>query len=502
MNLHTPSRRAVLGTVGAAATVIGWNATTGSWAHAADPARRPGDRVVAVPPLDGTLTTDTGQFGSYSHDFGRLVNGTVPWAVLTPGSVQDIAKMIGYARTNRLKLAVNGRSGTGGDLESHSCYGQAAVPGGISVNARGMARILSTGSDSITVEAGATWAEITDHLLPRGRTLPALPDYLPLSVGGTLSVGGIGLTMGSEGLIADTVTAMTVVTGTGEVVTTSKNRRSDLFRAALAGGGQVGVIVSVTLRTVPAAERATVFSLFYRDVTAFMKDSEILLADRRFQMQGGEMVRKPDDSGWRYKIEAVATYSGGRVPDRARLLSGLKDLRAEAHIEDFALRDYLFRLDGYEAFLKEAGHWFEAKPWLSLFLPSSQAARFLRLVESQLTTESLGAGVLLTYPYPTSKVTVPMAVQPKDRTGYLFDLLRFPNPGTSDAEIARMVKQNRWLYDRAVELGAKRYLVGAVPDLTAADWRRHFGSSYGALCDAKRRFDPGNVLTPGQGFFG
>ncbi len=87
-------------------------------------------------------------------------------------------------------------------------------------------------------------------------------------------------------------------------------------------------------------------------------------------------------------------------------------------------------------------------------------------MESQLTTESLGAGVLLTYPYPTSKVTVPMAVQPRDRTGYLFDLLRFPNPGTSDAEIARMVKQNRWLYDRAVELGAKRYLVGggAGPD--------------------------------------
>ncbi len=98
MNLHTPSRRAVLGTVGAAATVIGWNATTGSWAHAADPARRHGDRIVSVPQLDGTLTTDTSQFGSYSHDFGRLVNGTVPWAVLTPGSVQDIAKMIRYAR--------------------------------------------------------------------------------------------------------------------------------------------------------------------------------------------------------------------------------------------------------------------------------------------------------------------------------------------------------------------------------------------------------------------
>ncbi|MEN3586633.1 FAD-binding protein [Streptomyces sp. ZYX-F-203] len=502
MILHTPSRRAVLGTVGAAATVIGWNATTGSWAWAADSARRPGDQVVSVPDLDGTLTTDTSQFDSYTHDFGRLVTGTVPWAVLTPGSVQDIAKMIGYARTNGLKLAVNGRGGTGGDLESHSCYGQAAVSGGISVNARGMARILSTGSDSVTVEAGATWAEITDHLLPRGRTLPALPDYLRLSVGGTISVGGIGLTMGTEGLVADNVRSMVVVTGTGEVVTTSPNRRPELFRTALAGGGQVGVIVQVTLRTVRAAERATVFSLFYNDVASFMEDSEILLADHRFQMQGGEMVQRPDDSGWRYKIEAVATYSGGQIPDRAQLLRGLRDVRADAHIDDFALRDYLFRVDGFEAYLKDVGHWYQPKPWLSLFLPRSSAARFLRLAEAELTPDGLGAGALLSYPYLTSNVTAPMAVQPTERVGYLFDLLRFPHPGTGADDISRMVQQNRWLYDRAVEMGGKRCLVGAVPGLTNADWRRHFGPAYRALSEAKRRFDPGNVLTPGQGFFG
>lgn len=502
MNLHPPSRRAVLGTVGATATVIGWNATTGSWAWAADTADRPGDRVVPVPGLDGTLVTDTSQFGSYSHDFGRLVTGTVPWAVLTPGSVQDISKMIRYARANRLKLAVSGRSGTGGDLESHSCYGQAAVPGGIAVNARGMARVLSTGADSVTVEAGATFAEITDHLLARGRTLPALPDYLPLSVGGTLSVGGIGLTMGTEGLIADTVRSLVVVTGTGEVVTTSPSRRPGLFRTALAGGGQVGVIVQVTLRTVPAAERATVFSLFYDSVTTFMRDSEVLLADRRFQMQGGEVVRRPDGSGWRYKIEAVATYSGGLLPDRVRLLEGLRDLRAEALTDDRTLRDYLFRLDGFEAYLKSTGHWDQPKPWLSLFLPRFSAARFLRLVERELTPDDLGGGVLLSYPYPISNVTVPMAVQPNGRIGYLFDLLRFPHPGTSAADIDRMVRQNRWLHDLAVTMGAKRYLVGAVPDLTTGDWRRHFGPSYTALSRAKRVFDPGQVLTPGQGFFG
>ncbi|MGW7575765.1 FAD-binding protein [Streptomyces sp. NPDC054765] len=498
MNLQRPSRRAVLGTLGAAATVVGWNAATAGWATAAD--RRPGDRIVGVPDLDGTLITDAGQLEPYAHDFGGLVKGTRPWAVLTPGSVNDISTMIRYARDNKLKLAVNGRSGTGKDLESHSCYGQAAVTGGIAVDAKGMSRILSTGSDTVTVEAGVTWAQITDHLLPKGRMLPTLPDYLPLSVGGTLSVGGIGLAMGAQGLIADNVRSMVVVTGTGEVVTTSPTARPDLFRAALAGGGQAGVIVQVTLPTVAAAERATVFSLFYPDVHSFMADSEKLLADRRFQLQGGEMIRRRDNSGWRYKIEAVATYSGGRTPDRNKLLSGLKDIRAEAVIEDCAIRDYLFRLDAFEAALKKGGHWYAPKPWLSLFLPQSQAAAFLQLVEKELTLEGVGAGLVLTYPYQIGKVTVPMAVQPQGPTGYLFDLLRFPDPGTPD--IQRLVDQNRWFYDKAVELGAKRYLVGAVPRMTATDWRRHFGPVYEELSRAKQTYDPGNVLTPGQGFFG
>ncbi|GHJ29932.1 hypothetical protein TPA0910_43650 [Streptomyces hygroscopicus subsp. sporocinereus] len=66
----------------------------------------------------------------------------------------------------------------------------------------------------------------------------------------------------------------------------------------------------------------------------------------------------------------------------------------------------------------------------------------------------------------------------------------------------RRLQQNRWLYDRAVEMGAKRYLFGAVPNLTTDDWRRHFGTFYSTLSKAKQSFDPGNVLTPGQGFFG
>ncbi|MFF3538899.1 FAD-binding protein [Streptomyces sp. NPDC002466] len=492
----TLSRRKVLG--GITAAVVGWSAASQSWATAAEVSG--GASVAPVPTLDGTLTTSAADLERFRQDFGRL-KGSAPWAVLRPGSDRDIARMVCYARTNGLKIAVNGQGGTGTDQESHSVYGQASVPaGGISVDARSRSRIISIDSTSAVVEAGVTWGQLTDAALKSGLTPPALPDYMHLSIGGTLSIGGIGGTVQKYGLLCDTVQSLDVVTGNGDLLTVSPSSRADLFDSVLSGGGQTAIILRAKVRLVPAPERSVVFSLFYDDLATYLADSEKVMAENRFHIQAGETLRRPDDSGWRYKMEVAANYSGTAVPDRAKLLSGLRDSRAEAVVEDVGYRDYMFRLDGYEAYLKESGHWYQPKPWLSLFLPASRTRAFMEVVEKELTAADLGGGFLLFYPYYTRKVTRPLAVQPGEPVGYLFDLLRFPDPG--ETGIQAMLDQNRRLYDRAVAMGGKRYLVGAVPGMTTADWKSHFGARWDGFCRAKRRYDPSNVLTPGQGFFG
>ncbi|MEV3993985.1 FAD-binding protein [Streptomyces sp. NPDC049837] len=495
----TLSRRKVLGGFAAtAATVVGWSAASQSWATAAEVSD--GAAVAEAPALDGTLTTSAADLERFRHDFGRLKT-SAPWAVLRPGSDRDIVKMVNYARANNLKIAVNGQGGTNGDQESHSVYGQAAVPtGGISIDARAMSRIISINSTNAVVEAGVTWGQLTDAALKAGKTPPALPDYLHLSIGGTLSIGGIGGTVQKYGLLCDTVHSLDVVTGTGQLLTVSASAYPDLFHSVLSGGGQTAIILRAKVKLIAAPQRSVVFSLFYDDLATYLADGEKVMAENRFHVQAGEMLRKPDDSGWRYKMEVAANYSGTAVPDRAALLSGLRDNRAQAVIEDVAYRDYMFRLDGYETYLKESGHWYQPKPWLSLFLPASKTKAFMEVVEKELTADSLGGGFLLFYPYYTRKATRPLAVQPNESVGYLFDLLRFPNPG--ETGIQQMLDQNRRLYDRAVALGAKRYLVGAIPGMTPADWKAHFGTRWEEFYRAKRRYDPSNILTPGQGFFG
>ncbi|MFJ8077192.1 FAD-binding protein [Streptomyces sp. NPDC096176] len=496
MHSNTLSRRKVLG--GIAATVAGWSVANQSWATAAEVAAG-SVTVKQVPALDGTLTTSATDLEAFRQDFGRL-KPSAPWAVLRPGSDQDIVKMVNYARANKLKIAVNGQGGTGNDMESHSVYGQAAVPrGGISIDARAMSKIISINATNAVVQAGVTWGQLTDAALKVGKTPPALPDYLHLSIGGTVSIGGIGGTVQKFGLLADTVHSLDVVTGTGEIVTVSASSRPELFNSVLSGGGQTAIILRAKVKLTAAPQRSVVFSLFYNDLATYLADGEKVMAENRFHVQAGEMLRKSDDSGWRYKMEVAANYSGTAVPDRAKLLAGLRDVRAEAVIEDVAYRDYMFRLDGYEVYLKETGHWYQPKPWLSLFLPASKTKAFMEMVEKELTANDLGGGFLLFYPYYTRKVTRPLAVQPNESVGYLFDLLRFPNPG--DPNIQNMLEQNRRLYDKAVALGAKRYLVGAIPGMTPAEWKTHFGSRWDAFYNAKRRYDPANVLTPGQGFF-
>lgn len=490
------TRRSVLRRITVGAAVVGWSTTAGSWAVAgAEP-----NGVVRLPRLDGTLETSPEVVGRFATDFGQLVTGA-PKAVLRPGSVGDIIAMVRYARCNNLTIAMNGQSGGSADhLESHSNHGQAAVPGGISIDARGLSTIHSVGVDSAWVDSGVTWAQLMNVTLPKGRMPPAHTDYQHLSVGGTISVGGVGGQVQKYGLQADTVSEIEIVTGRGYLVRASATEHPDLFHAALAGGGQVGIITKARVKLVPAPARVATFALYYDDLRTFLADQDRVMRDGRFDFQAGGPVRTADDTGWRYFLDAVAYYDGATPPDRAALLAGLNDDRASATFDDLSIRDWVFRLDPLEVWMQENGYWNQPHPWLSLVLPASTVVEFTEKVMPELTAADLGVGFAGLYPIPTARLTRPLFRVPDEPVVYLFDLLRFPHPG--DLGTARMLEQNRRYYDLAVMLGGTRYLVGAIPDMTKRDWRGHFGADWWRLVAAKHRYDPDHVLTPGQGFFG
>jgi cytokinin dehydrogenase len=75
-------------------------------------------------------------------------------------------------------------------------------------------------------------------------TVPVIADTF-LSVGGTISTGGFGVTTYNLGLQVDHVQELEVVTGNGQIITCSDERDRDLFNAMLGGLGQCGIITKV-----------------------------------------------------------------------------------------------------------------------------------------------------------------------------------------------------------------------------------------------------------------
>ncbi|MFJ9626356.1 FAD-binding protein [Streptomyces sp. NPDC091280] len=486
---RTPSRRTALrGLVGASAVVVGFDPLTRAWAVTDS-----GSALQGVPRLDGTLVTDDASLTADSDDFGHIVHRR-PAAVLRPGSVRDVVAMVRFCNLHGLRVAPRG--------QGHGTNGQAQVEGGLIIETTPLASIgaVRKGSSHVTVGAGAKWSDVAKATLAHGLTPPVFTDYLELSVGGTLSVGGIGGQTHRHGAQVDNVLELEVVTGAGELLRCSATRHPDLFHAVLAGLGQCAVIVGATLRLVKAPETVRHYLLPYSDLRTFLDDQRLLVTEGRFAYVEGQVGADTAGSFDQFTIEAVAYGPPvGDTPDDATLLKGLRHTASGVQTADLGYYDFLDRLAPSVAALKSAGLWAYAHPWLNLLLPGHRTADLAATLLDELTPADLGPGVVLLYPVLRDRLHTPLLRAPDDPVPYLFAVLRTTAPEDT-ATVQRLLNANRSAYDLADAAGGTNYPVGSIP-FEPADWRRHFGPVWSRFAAARKTYDPKGILVPGQGIF-
>ena len=483
-----PTRRSVLSGIAAGALVTGFNPVTRSWL-AGRAARPP---AVPVPRLKGRLLFSKAARSAAADDFGHIVHD-LPWAVLQPGDADDIAIMLRFCSRHGIPAAPRG--------QGHGTFGQAQALGGLVIEMSPLDAISVTPDGTAIVQAGARWSALLHAALPHGLTPPVLTDYLELSVGGTLSVGGIGGTSPHYGAQVDNVLELEVITGDGHRLACSPDRRPDLFHAVLSGLGQCAVLVRATLKLVPAPSHVRHFILYYPTADALTADQRLVLADGRFDFAEGEAELNPDGPGWLYYLEAGAYYDS-QPPDDSELLAGLHFEPGKQQVSTLGYFAFLDRLASAVAFLKSTGEWNDPHPWWNMFLPGTATDSFVSGVMTGLTEADIGAsGVILLYPLPRGLLRAPLLRVPDEPVIFLFSVLRTAAPDSGGAlPAAELLAANRALFDQARELGGYEYPIGSIP-LTPADWRQHFGPEFAALAAARHRYDPAGILTPGQGIF-
>ena len=437
------------------------------------------------PDFDGRLSVDGEALTEASRDFGGVVQRR-PAAVLRAGSVDDVVRMVRHARAAGLQLVPRGAG--------HAAFGQAQITGGVVVDLRGLDRVHSLDDRAITVDAGVLWSELVRRTTAVGLVPPVLTDFLELTVGGTLSAGGITGTSFQWGAQIDNVDEIVVVTGAGDVVRCSPTEEPELFEAVLAGFGQVAIIVRAAVRLVPAPPAVEVFRLRYDDMAAMTTELRSLVSDGRFDYLLG-IVTPTDGGGWRASIEAAV---GSDRPDSRGISrrDGLRHRRAEEDYEIRSLTEWVRRVDEPVGVLRELGLWQAPHPWLDLFVRDSALGTMLSEVVDPSVPRGVGPLRILLYPLRRSRFGRPLLRLPEDEDLVLLDVLSTAPAAGPEA----MVAANRRLFERNRELGGTVYPISAVP-LQPDDWRRQFGPRWQHLTAARRRFDPDGVLTH-RGAFG
>ncbi len=97
-------------------------------------------------------------------------------------------------------------------------------------------------------EAGVSLAEIIQHLLPRGWSLPTTPGTKNVTVGGAIAADVHGKNHHVDGSFGRYVEDLTLVLASGELITVSANENPELFWATIGGMGLTGVIVRARIR--------------------------------------------------------------------------------------------------------------------------------------------------------------------------------------------------------------------------------------------------------------
>jgi cytokinin dehydrogenase len=445
---------------------------------------------VHIPELDGMLHTDLATRQRYAADAGRIVTG-LPAAVLRPRSAGDVAQVVRYCHTHQLPVAARGLGNTTG--------GQSLAPGGVVVDVRALAGIHAIGPDMATAGAGTTWLELARAAHAHGLAIPAATGYLDLTVGGTLSVGGIPPAV-ATGAQVDHVLALEVVTGDGEIRRVSPTSDRDLFEAVLGGLGQFGIVTEATVALVPAPATVRGWSIPYADPAAFFADLRTLVRRGEVTEVFGDWWR-PGEAGEAHHLNAFA-FGTTDEPHALRGLTAAPEA-AEVRVADYL--EHVTRIDDAVADLRAEIGWDALpKPWLTVWLPDTRVEEVVGEVLAELTPVDVGVGgFVLLYTHHRAALTRPSLRLPAPDGSDLVHLFTVMTAGPPDAGPefgAAMLERNRRLLDRALAAGGTRYPIGTVA-FGPEDWRVHYGERWPHLAELKRHYDPASIFTPGHQMF-
>ncbi|MFN0246642.1 MAG: FAD-binding oxidoreductase [Kofleriaceae bacterium] len=419
---------------------------------------------------DELATSWTGNFREDSSiDYGRVVQKR-PVALLRPRDREQLAACMRHLFATRTPYTTRGAA--------HSSGGQALIDGGVVIDMRHLARVVDDdpAGETVTVEGGAWWLAVVEHLYRQGRRPMSVTANLRSSIAGTLAVGGFGDSAHLHGLQIGHVVRMTVCTPDGELHRVGPG--DELFGWTLAGRGQLGVIVDATLRTIRRPWWMVVRKVSWGSLADYVRDAEVITSRELYDFSRARI----EVQGARTVISAVVGRSASSADADPRI--------GELHPEMVQPPGFI---DLYRLLVAEKSDDKLACPALEFVLPMESAVDAWAELQPMVAAAGIpalqkdGHSVMIVAREPG----LPLAPLPAD-TSMMIAL----RPKLPVEAAPALLPSLRAIGHRAMELGAKMYLMSIeLDDPQFAE--RQFGEHLAKLRALKARFDPHGILNPG-----
>lgn len=456
---------------------------------------RLGDRIL----LDDEVRS---QFRS---DFGRMVDH-LPGAVARCSSAEEVAEVVRFCRERKIPVVARG--------QGHSQTGQSTTDGGVLVDTASMRTIheIDEAGETAAVDCGVIWRELVHATLERGLVPRVLTNNLNVSISGTLSMAGLGVASFRYGTQADNAVEIQVVTGTGEIVTCSREQNRDLFDVVRCGLSQFGLITRAKVRLRHCKPKVRKYFLVYDDLATLMADAKKVMDpdNPTFSsleswctpcLQGIKKIGEGMELGegmqtfayWLYPFHVTVELDEGEQVDEKAVLSGLSPYR-HVHTEDFTQLEFCSRMDPVFELWRRSGYWEMAHPWMETTLPWDTARDFIEQVLANTPPQALGpGGHILLWPAFTGTSDVPLFMHPEGEFVMGWGIL----PGVPERFLQRALTQLDMASELSIFYGGKRYLSGYITFDTAEKWAQHYGDQWPRILEAKKKFDPDGIMNPG-----
>ncbi len=430
--------------------------------------------------LTGTLLRP----GDAGYDEARRIhNGLIdkrPALIARCRSATDAARAIGFAREVGLEISIRG----GG----HNVAGRACTEGGLMIDLAEM-RAVEVDPERRTARAqgGANWSELNAATAEHGLAVTGGAISTTGIAGLTLG-GGLGWLMGLQGLAADNLISVELVTADGKVLNVTAESEPDLFWALRGGGGNFGVattfeyqlhevaMVTGGLIAHPFAAAGEMLR-FYREFTRTVPDELTVFAG---------LVHAPDGSGT--KLAAMVVCHAGSPEQAEKDLAPLLEFGPPAMTEVGPMPYPVMNTLLDDAFPPGALNY-----WKSSFLRDLDDGYIEAAIDAYSTVPSPMSAILLEHFHgAVTRVPVADAAVPHREEG--FNLL-IPAVWTDPAATNENVAWARATYEAIRPYLADRRWLNYLDDDDSDDAvRAAYGPNYDRLVEVKRRYDRENTF--------